>query len=323
MSTPREQAAQWFARMQDSGVEPAQRARFEAWLAANPQHAREYQAFADLWDDFSSTRRSEALAGILEQRRRRQRRQLLQGGALALLLAVAGPFGWNAWRQGPQELNVYTAIGEQRSVDLRDGSELIVNADSRLHVRYDGSSRQVELLRGEAIFDVARNPDRPFVIDGGLARVRVLGTRFVVNRLPDRLRISVEHGQVQVDSLTSAGGQQRLVAGEVLEVDAKGRLQRLPLSAEAAFAFQRGSLIFEQADLAEISASLARYRKRPLRAELGQQTPRISAVVQLSDVESFVQALPQVAAVRLERDGDSDVLRPKDDRSSVSKTIRK
>ncbi|MCY1501332.1 FecR protein [compost metagenome] len=304
MNSPREQAALWFARMQNAGAEHPQRAQFEAWLAAHPQHAAEYQAFAELWGEFSSTRRTEALAQAMEQRR--QRRRLLQGGLCALLLAFGGGLGWHTWRQGPLELDLYTAIGEQREEHLRDGSELHLNADTRLHVHYDDAQRQVELLRGEAIFEVARNPQRPFVIDSGLARVSVLGTRFVVNRLPDRLRVSVERGVVQVDSLSRPGDSLRLTAGQVLEVRTDGHLQRLPLAAANAFAFQRGNLVFEQADLAEIAASLSRYRQQPVQAAAGG--PRISAVVQLADVEGFLEALPEIAPVHLQHGPQATVL---------------
>ncbi|MBM7062851.1 FecR domain-containing protein [Pseudomonas sp. UL073] len=309
MSSPREQAALWFARMQNAADDHPQRAQFEAWLAAHPQHAVEYQAFCELWGDFSSTRRSEALAQAMEQRQRR--RQFLHSGLCALLLALGGTFGWHGYRQSSFELDLATTIGTQQETRLRDGSQLTLNADTRLHLHFDRALRQVELLRGEAIFDVARNPQRPFVIDGGVAKVRVLGTRFVVNRLDQRLRVSVERGLVQVDSLAKPGESLQVRAGEVLEVDRHGHLRRLPLAASNAFAFQRGSLVFEQADLTEIAASLSRYRQQPVQAELGTaRSPRISAVVQLADVEGFLQALPAIAPVHLQQGGKATVLQP-------------
>ncbi|CAD5107254.1 FecR family protein [Zestomonas carbonaria] len=308
MSGPREQAARWFARMQNADADHPQRAEFEAWLAADPHHAAEYRAFAELWGDFSSTRRTEALAQAMERSRHQQRRRVLQGGVLAVLLAVTGAFGWHAWRQSPLEMDLHTGIGEQQQERLRDGSHLHLNADTRLHVHYDAALRQVELLRGEAIFAVARNPQRPFIIDGGLARVRVLGTLFVVNRLPDRLQVSVDHGLVQVDNLARPGESLRLEAGQVAEVDADGHLRRLSRAASDAFAFQRGSLVFDQADLAEIAASLSRHRQQPVRAATGAEGPRISAVVQLADVEGFLQALPAIAPVRLHDESGTTVL---------------
>jgi len=308
VSSAREQAALWYARMYNAAADHPQRAQFDAWLAADPLHSAEYRAFAELWGDFASTPRTEALAQAMEHHRQRRRR-LLQGGVLVVMLSLASALGWHAHRHGPLELDLHTGIGERQIQHLRDGSELILDADTHLHLRYNAAQRQVELLRGEAIFAVARQPQRPFVIDGGLAQVRVLGTRFVVNRLPDRLRISVEHGQVQVDSLVRPGESLQLQAGEVAEVGADGRLRRLQRPASDAFAFQSGSLVFDQADLAEIAASLSRYHPSPIRAGAGN-SPRISAVVQLADVEGFLQSLPQIVPVRLREEAGTTVLQP-------------
>jgi transmembrane sensor len=309
VSGVREQAALWFARMHDAEPDHPDREPFERWLAAAPSHQAEYQAFAELWGDFASTRRTEALAQAMEQQHRRPRRRLLQGGVLVVLLALGSAFGWHAHRYGPQELDLHTGIGERQLQRLRDGTELTLDADTHLHLRYDSAQRQVELLHGEAIFSVARQPQRPFIIDSGLARVRVLGTRFVVNRLPDRLRVSVDHGRVQVDSLVHPSDHLVLEAGQVAEVGLDGRLQRLERSASDAFAFQSGSLVFDQADLAEVAASLSRYRQAPVRAGRGNG-PRVSAVVQLADIEGFLQSLPQVVPVRLHDEAGITVLQP-------------
>lgn len=310
MSDAREQAALWFARLHNDAGEHPERRQFDAWLAADPHHAAEYQALLELWGDFASTPRTEALAQAMEQQRRRQRRRLLQGGALAVVLTLASAFGWQAHRYGPLDLELHTAIGERQVQQLRDGTELTLDADTHLHLHYNAEQRLVELMRGEAIFAVARQPQRPFIIDSGLARVRVLGTRFVLNRLPDRLRVSVDRGQVQVDSLSRPGESLVLEAGQVAEVGADGRLQRLPRAASDAFSFQNGSLVFDQADLAEVAASLSRYRQLPVQAATGQ-SPRVSAVVQLNDIEGFLQALPQVVAVRLRNEADATILQPR------------
>lgn len=309
MSTAREQAALWFARLYNGADDHPERPQFEAWLAENPLHLTEYRELAELWGDFASVRHIEALAQAMELDRRRQRRRLIQSGGLAVLLVLGGLFTWHVHRYGPVELDLHTRIGERQVQHLRDGSELSLDADTHLHLRFDSTVRQVELLRGEAIFSVARQPERPFVIDSGLARVRVLGTRFVVNRLPDRLRISVDHGTVQVDSLSRPGERLMLEAGHVAEVSADGRLQRLSRAAGDAFSFQDGSLVFDQADLTEVAATLSRYRQAPVRAANGK-SPRISAVVQLSDIDGFLHSLPKVLPVRLREESGTTVIQP-------------
>lgn len=195
--TAREQAARWFSRLQNEDAAP-QREAFEHWLAAAPENAREYQAFCDLWSDFSSTQLSEALAGALERRQRITLRKRLGGVVAGLAVFAFGTIAWHLHCQGPLDLNLQTAIGEQRTVDLRDGSRLHLNAATHAQVQYDAKHRHVQLEEGELLLEVARNPQRPFVVDSSLARVTVLGTRFAVNRLPDRLRVAVDHGLVHL-----------------------------------------------------------------------------------------------------------------------------
>lgn len=296
MSTPREQAALWFARMQAAAQDHPERARFEAWLAADARHGAEYQAFADLWGDFSSTARTQALADGME--RQGSRRRFLRNGAAGLLLLLGSGLGWRGYRHSSFDQTLATATGERRRESLRDGSTIYLDANTDVRVRYREGQRRVELRQGQAIFDVQAAPGRPFVVEAGAGTVTVLGTRFAVNRLDQVLRVSVEHGRVQVNS---ALGECVLTANEVAEIRADGSLRRVTLKASNAFAFEQGSLVFEDAALGEIAASLSRYRTQPLRVSPGKASPRLSAVVQLGDIEGFIQALPRIAPVALEQ----------------------
>ncbi|MEQ7921756.1 FecR domain-containing protein [Xanthomonas sp. WHRI 1810A] len=294
MSCAREQAAFWFTRLLDVPDDHQDRARFDHWLRADPEHRAEYQAFCELWGDLASTRKTETLAQQMEHHR--GRRRFLRSGVLGLAGMVIAGFSWRHGSADVYECQLSTAKGERQHHHLPDGSGLSLGADTRIHVRYDGLQRQLFLLQGEAIFDVARDVERPFVVDGGLARVTVLGTRFVVNRLHDRLRVSVERGRVQVDAEPS---RLQLNAGDVAQIVRGDSLRRLTLPADNAFAFARGRLIFTKADLSEIADSLSRYRDGPVINVPGKPSPSITAVVQLTDIDSFLAALPAIAPVEI------------------------
>lgn len=309
MSDTTTQAAAWFLRIR-SDASLAQQPAFRSWLAANSEHAEEYRAFEALWNDFGNTRQTEALAGAME-RQRGERRNGLRRGVCSVLLMIAAAAGWLGYRQSPQALALHTPIGERQQITLRDGSQLQLNAATDINVRYSWRQRQVDLHQGEALFDVARNPYRPFVIDSGLAQITVRGTRFVVNRLPDRLRVSVDHGLVEVASSRQPDEVWQVGAGQVVEVDGAGHLHRIDLAASNALAFTRGNLVFENADLGEIAASLSRYRQRPVVTQAAYPQPRISAVLQLSDVEDFIRALPNIAPVRVSEGAQHTELRPR------------
>lgn len=336
MSTPREEAARWFIRMhRDAGAAPgaADAAAWRRWMDADPRHATEYAAFEALWQDFDSTPRTEALATAVDtaarQRRdtRSTRRAIITRGVLGVAgLGTAGLLAWRGWLEW-QDTTVFalardSAIGERIVLSLPDASALTLGPASRIATRYTRRQRAVVLEQGEALFDVARDADRPFTIDAGQARITVLGTRFTVNRLPGLVRVGVEHGTVRL-AVKGADGEPSLLlqAGEVGELpdDSTGaapgadgahaspRPRRVQRDVRDSFsAMERGLIVFDSAGLGEIAATLSRWRRQPVRASLPQDAggPRITAAVQRGDVESFLEALPRIAAVRVqERDG--------------------
>ena len=304
MSSVREQAASWFTRLMNVPKDHPDHEQLRLWLSANPLHAREYQAFCELWGDFSSTANTQALAQAME--RRHGRRTFMRRSVLGLAGVLAIGLAWR-YRQ-PLEFDAQfaTAIGERRRVSLPDGSELYLAADTHLQVSFDQGQRQVYLLQGQAIFDVAHEANRAFRVDGGLAQVTVLGTRFVVERDTRELRISVQRGSVRVEN---DNGSLVLAAGEVASSDSRAAPQRLGVPASNAFAFEQGRLVLDQAGLEEIANSLSRYRRQPVRVLPGKSKPLINAVVQLDDVEGFVQALPSIAPIEVSSSGGVTYLR--------------
>lgn len=291
------------------------RAACLAWQAADPAHAAEYAAFESLWRDFDSTPQTQALATAAHRRRQANRRVAVRGllgvaglGVLGLLLRR----GWDVFQDAETYARaVDTTVGQRTTLHLPDGTTLALGAATSVALRFSRKQRSVVLQRGEAVFDVARDPGCPFVIDAGMALVTVVGTRFAVSRLPGMVRVSVEHGAVQLTARDSVSPL-LLQAGDVGEVfvDANGapaRPQRVDRSAQDAFgAVERGALVFDDADLTEIAWTLSRWRIQPVRTAsvLTGKGPRITAVVQARDVERFLRDLPRIAAVRSqERDG--------------------
>ena len=303
MSSPRHQAARWFTRLLDLPPDHPDHQAFHQWLAADPRHASEYQAFGELWGNFASTAQTQALATAMEKvgRRRFVRNSAL--GGLALAMVAGGLLSWPG--QGEQML--MTRTGETRKVRLEDGSEIFLDADTRIHVLLGETSRQVFLLRGRAIFSVRHAPSRPFIVDAGTAQVRVLGTRFVVERLEPKVQVSVAEGRVE---FSSEGQKMVLTQDQVAEADGSGQIRPLQRSAAGAFSFAQGSLTFESASLGEIAAALSRYRTVPVTA-LRPEGQSITAVVQVGDVERFVGLLPELAQVRVEEREGATVLVPR------------
>jgi transmembrane sensor len=164
------------------------------------------------------------------------------------------------------------------------------------------------------IFDVAQDVSRPFVIDGGLVRITVLGTRFAVDRFAGKERVSVDHGRVRLTT-GSVWNRQTLVLedGQVAEVDslAEGIAppRRIDRPAMDAFAFEQGTIVFDGASLGEIAEMLSRYRGKPVRVGPGADTiPPFTAVAHLSNLEGFLTSLSRIYPVSLTEEPSQTLL---------------
>lgn len=195
MSRGRKQAALWAARRLDA--EDRIDADFETWRSAEPSHA---QAFDQLWGASQDPALAEAMR-ISEQRRASARRTRplvpLAAGLVACGLAV-----FAIWPQAQlmtvKPIVLQTAPGQQRVETLPDGTSVTLDGATRLEVRLGTQRRQIELVRGEAFFDVAHDTARPFTVKAPEGSARVLGTAFDLERADGRLELSVRRGRVRL-----------------------------------------------------------------------------------------------------------------------------
>jgi transmembrane sensor len=137
------------------------------------------------------------------------------------------------------------------------------------------------------------------VVETGTAKITVLGTRFAVNKLSKLVRVSVDHGRVQIES-TSLEGAPVLVlqAGQVAEILPQRAPARMTRNAEDAFGFAQGRLVFDKADLDELAETLSRYHATPLVAT-GNSPARVTAVININNSGQFIQSLPDIAPVQV------------------------
>lgn len=287
-----EEAALWFARMRGERVTDAQRARFDAWLAADEAHRREYDALAQIWTQ----------AGRLGPRAAHGEQtgghRLRRAGKAATFAGVAVFCAWLAfaWFDG----RVATQAGERLRMQLADGSELDMAPRTRLRVDFSASLRRLELEEGQFAVSVAADPNRPFEVRAANGVIRDIGTRFEVRASQGRARVVVSDGAVEVTVPGSgAEGYRRLKAGEAADFDGTGVSQARPVDAAAALAWTDGRLVFDATPLAEIFTALNRYRKTPIESDDPALAGiRISGVFLLDDEAAVLRALQQVAPVR-------------------------
>lgn len=310
--TVREQAAAWFARVQDAPRDAGLQAQLRAWLEADRQHRDEYQQLARLWQaaDFIPRQRLEALARPAPVPQL-PRRRLVRMALAATLGAVAVGLGWGGWQY--QQLNhqgsLQTAFNERRQVELPDGSYLELNGSSHVQVAFSAGQRHVRLMAGEVMFTVAHDSGRPFVVDTAQGRVTVTGTRFDVRQDSASTRVAVEQGSVRVQGKGASLAQ--LTAGQGSHIDAQGQVAApYAVNAAALTAWRQGKLVFDNATLAEVVAEVSRYRSQPLRVAPKVAQLRLSSTFRTDDSDALLRALPSIlpVAIKAHADGSSEII---------------
>ena len=228
-----DRAADWFVRRQQPDWTGADERALDAWLGAHPLHRSIFEGMSRHWhgapqlrelfpDEFGAAVPPAAPAVCAAPAAAPPRHRVLarwpgRPAAALSVLAVVSLLAWGGWYRWDHTpgytLQARTAPGQTQSIELPDGSRVALNVDSELQVRYYPRRREVVLDRGEAFFEVTPGPDRPFTVDSGASRVRVVGTAFNVRAGPPRLVVKVLEGKVQLrPERDRAGGDVLLLA---------------------------------------------------------------------------------------------------------------
>ena len=267
----------------------------------------------------------------------------LAASVAAALLVVAGLTAWLLI--GLRGQVIETQRGERRQMALADGSVVQVDPETRLKVDYEEHTRRVELERGRALFHVAKNSERPFLVRVRNTTVRAVGTAFAVEEADHTVVVTVAEGRVAVlnepvteSQLPDTASPQKTAASAVKRVDEAPRSDKPPSSGSAAteiiltanqqvtvagvgtaepvrevdsarvLSWAEGRLIFENESVERAVSEFNRYNRIQLNvndAALAQRP--ISGVFSASDPESFVAFIQSVAAVRVTRNATDDI----------------
>ncbi|OYT83832.1 MAG: iron dicitrate transport regulator FecR [Pseudomonas sp. PGPPP4] len=296
------EAAEWLLALNFDDTDEAQRQAFERWRAQSEAHRAAWARAERVMGTFASVPLDIGQQAL----RRAGARALSRRRTLRLLTAllVGAPSGWLALRTLPWDApgaELTTAIGERRSLVLADGSQLVLNSDSALDVRFDEGIRRLHLRRGEVLVTTHADPvvpRRPFVVSLAQGEVEALGTRFSVRRDEGLCQVAVfAHG---VELRPQRGTAVRLTAGQQAWFDALG-VQRRALVDEDASLWTRGMLVAHDRPLAEVLAELGRYRPGLLRCDPAVAGLRVSGALSLDDTDQALLALQRTLPIRVSR----------------------
>jgi len=340
MSTERTQqieteAGSWLVRRDSGNWSSRDETDFASWMNQSMAHRVAYWRMEDGWEKALRLKalgagihsdeppppghwnlspyfkRSEKAISHLQRSFRLRIRVLVASLAAVVVLATAGYLWQMAGR-------FQTAVGDIASVPMSDGSQVTLNTDSVIKLAINDKERGVELKHGEAFFEVARDPSRPFVVSVGNKRVIALGTKFSVRRDLNKagdIQVIVTEGAVRVESAGSNGTeiltQHPLAAGTVARTAGHKLIMehKQPREVEDTLSWRNGTLIFRDISLADAAAEFNRYNRRKIVIEDATAAGlRIAGSFRTTAIESFVDIIERGYPVHSELQNDKIVV---------------
>lgn len=321
------QAAAWATKRNLGDLTPEEDAAFEAWLAADIRHLGAYgRAEAVL-------ARLERIpcAAVVDMRAPEDpvvpswtRRRIIMTGSVAASVAATAFVGVSYWRYSQND-TFAVGIGQVRKVVLVDGSVVTLNTNSRVAVNFTKERREVRLLQGEALFDVAKNKKRPFIVVAGDMQVRAVGTSFTVSMLPRRpIQVLVKEGVVELDRVSSVKAAPVRVSANTLALASHD----IPIVAavvpkakiERDMAWQYGQIAFDNQTLQDASEEFARYSDVRIVVDPSVSERTVTGLFFCNDPVAFAKAAAAVLKLQIEIKDREVKLFGKSNAASVGKS---
>ena len=343
-----DEAADWIVRLSGTTTSDEDVVAWRRWLAQSEINQRAYVRMEEVWrlsgymdqppwptdaelsqDAYAGDRpveewhHAEILTATIAttSSKRRWRPQRIQWMAATLAAVAIVAAGWQfrqiEWQDTPGQLAVFeTAAAENRDVTLADGSQVSLGGQSLISVSYSDTQRNVVLERGEAFFDVAKNPRRPFVVHAGAKSIRAVGTAFNVAKYDDQVTVTVTEGRVIVAAPSIATLASRsmvdspsLVAGQEVRYDANtAELPVREVDTGITIAWRDGTLKYMAEPLSSVVQDVNRYSAGSvitIDADVGELS--FTGTVFQNAVDDWLSSLEQAFPVDVETEANGDV----------------
>jgi transmembrane sensor len=344
------QAAEWFVAHRSGEMSEMQRDAFIDWLRASQLHVREYLALTGFASDLGHAARAiatptdllvaqaraertrvtplflEAHEGVAVRAQRWPASRVWIAACTFAVLALSVAFFGFRWLEGRTHYS--TAHAEQRSWRLKDGSTVHLNSSSAIRIDFDEKRRYVELLEGQAVFQVRKDPARPFWVHVGDTIVKAVGTQFDVQRLSQGALVSVMEGRVAIWRVADASAEQiarviepdsgagfpapiaRLDAGQQARIVLdEAKVSKRSDDVRKTVAWLQRQIVFDHDPLGAAVDEFNRYNELRIRLDdPGLRAVEISGIFSAYDTESFIRFLERQPGMRLRRAGNEVVV---------------
>ena len=328
-----EEAAVWVARLDARDLSHAEQAELRAWLKRSPVHQEAFSRMGAIWGGADVLDEYNLIdpVGVGGQNPQRTPRRLILISAIAASLAlicgiVVTQLG--LWPTSSQTATFRTAVSEQETVDLIDGSRMILNTDSEVAVDISRKHRTISLVRGEVHFEVAKDPDRRFNVYAGQGLVQAVGTAFSVHLRDTDVEVTVSEGVVQVfsreaDMSASNGANNNQAKGEAEykslaalavnesavfddKIERFGKMESAEI--ERKLMWRDGLVEFSGEPLSEVVKEMSRYTDIEIDiADPSLATIPIGGAFEAGNIQSMFDALETVFGIEVESESPTRV----------------
>lgn len=307
-------ACAWIAQLDGKDPSGEDLAAFHEWVNRSPKHKEEIRRLSELWDDLNILTE---LAVPVREKRKKPAVLPIWASAFAVLILLFGTWGYIRFGL-PEPPHVYsTAVGEQKTVALPDGSSIQLNTASRVRVDYSDAERKVRLLQGEAFFKVASDRQRPFVVYVRERLVRAVGTAFTVYVQRESIEVAVTEGVVEfakVATLDVSAESNRAVpeAKSTVTTVTAGQKATLDRGAESVESVKReelnrmlswreGLLVFSGEPLEQVVEEISRYTSlRIMIVDPRIRGIRVGGYFRTSEINTIFDALEASFGVQVD-----------------------
>lgn len=258
-----DEAIEWLIRLSAENCPETDTQAFNNWLHQSPAHQAAYAEITQRMNWLERVAKTDtdtrnAALGYRPRGKKHTLQRTIKLATAASILLVAGiaTFSSQGWYGNTRHYQV--AQGEHKTIHLADGSQLELNTDSEIKVRYNHFQRSIEIIKGEVFFSVQHNAQRPFIVTAGAGRSIDIGTEFNIHRQADKVVIAVQQGSVRVEAQQSRD----LITSQAIAYNQNGEFINLPSSnIDSLTAWRHGKLIFNNCRLDEVLTEISRYHK--------------------------------------------------------------
>ena len=304
----RAEAAAWLARLRADGRDQRDEAAFQAWLAESTDHAAAFEAVDRVWSEVGGLcelrdLRRPGVYGEAPKKSLASRRAMMAGMGLFTIAGSSALF----WKSAQAKV-FETDVGEQKHVVLDDGSQLFLDAKTRISVAFTDIERTVDMSYGRANFRVVPDAKRPFVVEAAERKIVATHCSFDVRCQDGQVQVVLIHGEADVRPSAAPNSQgERLTSGERL-VAANDVERRDKPDMTRATAWQTGYEMFENEKLSQAVEEMNRYSTQKLQVDDSVASLKVSGVYRVGDNSAFARALTKLLPVSVRETDDALLL---------------